>query len=60
MTSKTPWQKIRDAGQRGTGVRLDADEVDSLCKDDALMTRAMLDDENAKGVPDDKVRQGFE
>lgn len=46
---KTPYQKIRDAADRGTGVQLTADDVGRLAMDDAIMTRASLDDE----PPDD-------
>jgi hypothetical protein len=40
----TPWQRIARAAQRGTGLRLSADEVFRLSMDDAIMRRAELDD----------------
>jgi hypothetical protein len=43
---RTPWQKIRDAAEKGTGVRLTRDECIRLAQDNAIMTRAELDDEN--------------
>jgi len=42
----TPYQKIVRASDRGTGVRLDAEETFILGKmDDAIYYRAALDDE---------------
>ena len=40
----TPWQKIMRAGRRGTGARLTADDVKRLMSDEAIRTRAELDD----------------
>lgn len=42
---RTPWQKIAWAAQRGTGVRLSWEDVRRLASDDAIMTRARMDDE---------------
>ena len=41
---KTPWQRIRDAAERGTGVRLTSDDVVRLAQDQAIMWRAEQDD----------------
>lgn len=41
---RTPWQKIRDAAQRGTGTRLSFDDVLRLSQDGAIITRAEMDD----------------
>ena len=41
---KTPYQKIRDAWERGSGCRLTADECARLALDDAISRRAQLDD----------------
>lgn len=43
----TPWQKIMRAGQKGTGVRLTAEDCHQLSLDDAIETRAQLDNEAA-------------
>lgn len=42
---KTPWQRIKNAADRGTGLRLSPDDVRRLGHDGAIMTRAELDDE---------------
>ena len=42
---KTPWQKIRDASERGTGCQLTPDDVLRLSGDNAIMERAGMDDE---------------
>lgn len=41
----TPWQRIMRATNRGTGLRLSADEIGQLSSDGAIETRAELDDE---------------
>ena len=41
---RTPWQRIRDAAEKGTGVRLTADEVSRLGLDGTIMDRAEQDD----------------
>lgn len=46
----TPWQKIMRASKRGTGLRLSADEVWNLSRDNAIETLAGNDDE---GLPDE-------
>lgn len=43
----TPWQKIMHAAKRGIGLRLTVEEVSRLSMDDAIETRAALDDEQA-------------
>lgn len=43
----TPHQRIVKAAKRGTGMRLSADDVQVLATDDAIITRAMSDDEAA-------------
>lgn len=40
----SPWQKIAKAGKSGRGLRLSFEEVQRLCMDDAILTRAALDD----------------
>ena len=57
---KTPWQRIIEASEKGVGIRLSWEEVSMLCMDDAIVTRAMLDDENDKGIGDEDVPRGFE
>lgn len=42
----TPWQRIMRASERGTGLRLSAEDVWRLSMDDAIHTRALLDDED--------------
>jgi len=49
MSERTPWQKIRDAGERGTGLRLNAEEVGRLAFDNAIFTRAENDDAEDNG-----------
>ena len=39
----TPWARIVQAGHRGTGVRLSADEVAQLMADDAIVVRGEAD-----------------
>lgn len=46
MKVKTPWQKIRDAAEKGTGTRLTSEECARLACDNAIVTRAELDDED--------------
>ena len=45
MKRMTPYQKIMRAAKRGTGARLSASEAWFLSRDDAIATRAGLDDE---------------
>jgi hypothetical protein len=45
---RTPWQRIRDAYERGTGCRLSSDDCEQLGMDDAIMTRADLDDDGSQ------------
>ena len=40
----TPWQRIVRAYKKNRGIRLSADDVCRLNYDDAITTRAMLDD----------------
>ncbi len=47
MTKRTPYQRIMLAADSGRGVRLTAKECISLSLDDAIMTRAQLDDQQA-------------
>lgn len=42
----TPWQKIMRAAQRGTGLRLSAEEVSRMSSDGAIATLAENDDED--------------
>lgn len=56
----TPWQRIMRNAERGIGVRLSAEDVYRLSRDDAIATRALLDDENNRGISDDKVGLGFD
>ena len=42
--AKTPHQRIMRAAERGTGLRLSADEVRRLSRDDAIATCARNDD----------------
>lgn len=46
----TPWQKIMRAEKRGIGLRLSAEEVERLSMDDAIVTRATLDDERSSNT----------
>jgi len=41
----TPWERILRAANRGTGLRLSADDVLRLSQDDAIITRAEMDKE---------------
>ncbi len=50
----TPHQKIVRAADRGTGVRLTADDVLRLSLDDAVSMRATHDDETDLEVPDER------
>lgn len=43
---KTPHQRIMRAARCRVGVRLTAEEVQELSRDDAISTRAAVDDEN--------------
>ncbi len=46
---RTPYQRIRDAARRGGGCRLSPDDCHTLGNmDDAIFTRAELDDEDAE------------
>jgi hypothetical protein len=53
MSSKTVHQRlVRAAAANGTGLRLNADEVFTLgALDDAITTRAQMDDEEEPSVP---------
>ncbi len=44
--AKTPWQLIRDAADKGKGLRLTAHEVARLAQDDAIQHLAANDDED--------------
>jgi hypothetical protein len=44
---KTPYQRIVEASKKGVGVRLSAEECWDMAFDDAIATRAMLDDEES-------------
>lgn len=48
MTSKTPYQRIMRAADRGTGCCLAAEECKALSDDHAIYCRADLDDEEEK------------
>lgn len=57
----TPYQRIVRAANRGTGCRLSAEDCHELGNmDDAIFTRAGLDDENdereKQGLPRDATR----
>lgn len=41
----SPYQKIVRAGERGSGLRLSPEDIDSLVMDDAITFRALLDDD---------------
>ena len=41
----TPWQRIRRAANRGTGLRLSTEDIQRLAHDNAIMTRAELDED---------------
>lgn len=49
---KTVYQRIIEAAQKRKGLRLSKDDVWQLAQDDAIETRATMDDFNAKGTPD--------
>ena len=49
---KTPWQRIRDAGERGVGCRLSPNDIARLCMDSAIITRADLDDDDDGNAQD--------
>lgn len=55
MGKLTPHQKIMRAAKRETGLRLTAEEVYDLSRDDAIATCAANDDERA-GTPNTKNR----
>lgn len=42
---RTPWQRIRDAAEKGTGCRLTPEDAARLGRDSAITQRAYLDDE---------------
>lgn len=46
----TPWQKIIEGCENGVGIRLSWDELAKLNQDDAIVTRAQLDEEDEEGV----------
>ncbi len=50
----TPYQRIMAASHAGKGIRLSADDVFRLSMDDAISTRAALDDEEGKPIQDIK------
>lgn len=52
---KSPWQRIRDAGEKGRGLRLEAEEVAQLCGDDAIMKVAHDDDLRDEGKTDEEI-----
>lgn len=49
----SPWEKILRASERGTGLRLTWDDINSLAGDDAIMHRARLDRKFRTGETDD-------
>lgn len=49
-----PWQKIMRAAERGTGLRLTADEVWRLSKDDAIEQAATQDRDTDAALAIDK------
>jgi DNA invertase Pin-like site-specific DNA recombinase len=52
---KTVYQRIMDAAKKGKGMRLTAEEVDDLSRDDAIQTRSEMDRMNAEGTPDGDI-----
>lgn len=48
---KTPWERIVCAADRGTGLRLSADDVLRLSRDNAIMTRGELDADGEEPGP---------
>ena len=46
----TPYQRIIRAAKKGKGIRLTADEVFQMSRDDAIHTRAMKDNDLEKGI----------
>ena len=48
----TPWQRIVEAYEKGVGIRLSWDELHQLNQDDAITTRAMLDEDDEQGFYD--------
>jgi hypothetical protein len=42
-TKPSPWERIIRAADRGTGLRLTAEEALMLSRDNAIVTRAELD-----------------
>lgn len=46
----TPFQKIMRAAKKGRGIRLTANEVFQLSRDDAIATAASNDDEQQRGT----------
>lgn len=53
--SASVYQRILSAAKRGDGVRLSADEVFELSRDDAIETRANMDMMNREGTPDTDI-----
>ncbi len=51
----TPHQLIVRAAKAGKGLRLTADQVWELFKDDAITHRAALDDMNREGTSDGDI-----
>lgn len=49
----TPYQRIMKAAKAGKGVRLTAQEAEELSRDDAIQTRATMDDANDQGETDE-------
>jgi hypothetical protein len=54
----TPYQRIVEAGERGTGCRLSFDEVHRLCGDHAIYERAALDDEDEEDLVAERATDG--
>lgn len=44
-SSKTPYQKIRDASERGTPVVLTQKDIDELMKNEIIVQKAEMDDD---------------
>lgn len=51
----TVYQRIRDAAEKGAGLRLTVHDVAVLIDDDAIAKRADMDDHNEAGIPDHEV-----
>jgi len=52
MKLATVYQRIQSAGDAGQGLRLSRFDVETLCRDTAVMTRADLDDHCSSDHPD--------